>query len=336
MPRLGSSFASCAAFLASCTLGAEAVVKLKVYWEALCPTSQEWMLTKYKPMYESQDFQKMFHVEHYAYGNAKTSLLGTITCQHGSKECDANRMITCAQHKLDQKSATDFMFCAVGKLKNEFSVQASVVDCVADKAVSSNIINCYSGSEGATLQAAVAKATITHSYVPWVTDESGNQLKSAENNLQKYLCSTVEKPGDRPASCNFAVLMRGEMSKNPYSCDNDGVLDPHAGLFQNATSGKVLDIGRMTLMAAGIHGPLYAPPPPIAAEDHWREMEIKEAQAQKEHKQKHKGTSHDGEPHVADEEEKGKGQYSDSFTALVKLHDNGIDENTNPHGKSIH
>lgn len=225
---------------------ASGVITLKVYWEALCPTSQEWMLSKYKPMWEKQDFKKLFKVEHYAYGNAKTSALGTISCQHGTKECDANKMITCSQKKItDAESSTRFLFCSVEKLKQNTAVRDTVVACAADSAVSTNIINCYTGSEGNSLQAAVATATITHSYVPWVTDANGVQLKSAENNLQRYLCANADASG-RPSECNFAVMVRSESRSdgdtaslgcsNPYNGEEDNFAGIIEGLDCNMTN----------------------------------------------------------------------------------------------------
>lgn len=139
-----------------------------------------------------------------AWGKAKRSSDGKITCQHGPKECELNRLLECAQAK--QKAAgTSFpatlrcYFAALGKAGG--GTPASLEKCVGDDALWTKVSSCAAGPEGASLEAAAGSETLgTQSaltFVPWVVVD-GRQLAEECGAALKVACEASKAKGVSP------------------------------------------------------------------------------------------------------------------------------------------
>lgn len=119
-------------------------------------------------------------------------------------------MMTCASSVLGTKETVPFIFCAL-KFINGQEVDAVVKSCVPAPVMQTNMKNCMDGMQGQNLQANVATATVSHTYVPWVT-VNGVHNKTAEDDFKKFVCQMTPRP-NWPLACSaYAFVMRKEHS----------------------------------------------------------------------------------------------------------------------------
>ena len=139
------------------------------------------------------------------WGKAKFAADGKITCQHGPKECELNKLLGCAQAK--QASAAKFtstLRCYFGALgKSGGGTPASLERCVGDEAAYAKIAACASGAEGAALEAAAGKETEKQrlSFVPWVLVDS-TALGAECGSALRVACEKAKAKGLSPSSCS--------------------------------------------------------------------------------------------------------------------------------------
>ncbi|CAE7441513.1 IFI30 [Symbiodinium natans] len=133
---------------------------------------------------------------------AQDCFTGSLVCQHGSQECDANRYLACA--KKVGKSVLSFMsftHCVEAKYDtfSKDTVEACADSNQIDKAA---VLHCFSSSEGDAAVIAQAKATPEHPGVPFLV-VNGQSVDQPEN-LLKAVCDAYK--GTRPDACQTAVL----------------------------------------------------------------------------------------------------------------------------------
>lgn len=143
-----------------------------------------------------------------AWGKAKRSSSdGKITCQHGSKECELNKLLECAQAKQRQASGASSSFpatlrcyfAALGKAGG--GSPASLEKCVGDDALWAKISSCAAGPEGLALEAAAGTETLDKqsalTFVPWVVVD-GKQLAEECGSALKVACESSKAKGVSP------------------------------------------------------------------------------------------------------------------------------------------
>ena len=140
-----------------------------------------------------------------AWGHARRSADGTkVTCQHGPRECELNKLLECSQAK--QKGTEAFFpatlrcfFATLGKAGG--GTPASLEKCVGDDALWAQISACAAGPEGTTLEAAAGTETLdTQSgltFVPWVVVD-GKQLAGECGSALKAACESAKAKGVSP------------------------------------------------------------------------------------------------------------------------------------------
>uniref|UniRef100_A0A7E4WD94 Saposin A-type domain-containing protein n=1 Tax=Panagrellus redivivus TaxID=6233 RepID=A0A7E4WD94_PANRE len=147
-------------------------LKVTLLYESLCPDCQEFITGDFYKAY----LKFMDHVEFelVPYGNARIEN-GKIICQHGEKECAANKYEGCILHYM--KEPLPFLAClehqiplrddldkAIQKCYNTFKPAPHVID---------QVIHCANGEIGNKLQLEAAARTAqvypdAHKHVPWL------------------------------------------------------------------------------------------------------------------------------------------------------------------------
>eukprot|EP00879_Flechtneria_rotunda_P006169 GHRR01006486.1.p1 GENE.GHRR01006486.1~~GHRR01006486.1.p1 ORF type:complete len:283 (+),score=59.25 GHRR01006486.1:368-1216(+) len=183
-------------------------IRVDFYMEALCPYCANFTVHGLKPLFENK-LISFVQLDVIPWGNARLDVhSGTIKCQHGQRECELNKLISCA---ISQRSVQDdwfpFLECVETKV-----VQGSkdiAVDDVAHECgthaglIPDKLLECYNGEQGNTLQRLAAQRTASlkppHQYVPWVV-VNGIPLLNDDTNIIRYIC--VAYTGrDRPSVC---------------------------------------------------------------------------------------------------------------------------------------
>ncbi len=136
-------------------------------------------------------------VAQYVYGNAHTDpSSGNITCQHGAMECLDNTLQNCAiKHATNASEWLPFVAC----LEQHPSMQGEAAPgCARQVGLNWPAVHaCWTGPEGAALDAAAGKATpADHTYVPWVTLNGVNTFCSNSNcdNVLQAVCAVYKGP----------------------------------------------------------------------------------------------------------------------------------------------
>lgn len=135
------------------------------------------------------------------WGKAKRSPEGKVTCQHGPKECELNKLLGCAQVKQPERYPTTLRcyFASLGKTGG--GTPAALEKCVADESLFAKISACASGAEGAALEAAAGKETLETqkalTFVPWVVVD-GKQLGSECGAALRAACESAKAKGISP------------------------------------------------------------------------------------------------------------------------------------------
>ena len=143
-----------------------------------------------------------------AWGKAKRAGSGgkdAVTCQHGPKECELNRLLECAQ--AEQRASGSFpatlrcYFAALGR--GGGGTPASLEKCVGEEALYSKISACAAGPEGAALEGAAGRETLEKqsalTFVPWVVVD-GRQLAGKCGLALKVACDISMSKGVSPLS----------------------------------------------------------------------------------------------------------------------------------------
>jgi interferon gamma-inducible protein 30 len=154
--------------LPSCAVS-QATVTVDFYTESLCPDCEA--------LTGNQLFNLMYLLKGRVdltivpYGNAKTSIAGVVTCQHGEAECQGNEWENCAiAHYPSVTQHFEFFKCMEAK---GASMLTSVPACAAQAIMDYDVLaTCFGNSsasdEGYLLHMDAGRRTPTHQYVPWI------------------------------------------------------------------------------------------------------------------------------------------------------------------------
>ncbi|KAF8362476.1 pqn-48 [Pristionchus pacificus] len=134
-------------------------IKITLIYEALCPFCQRFISNQLGIVFNS--LRGHFELELVPWGNSRLLPDGSFSCNHGQKECDANRLQSCVLDQLQVKGALPFIVCFE---KNIFSqtVEASWRACTAFvRSHEREIRHCYDSEKGVQLQRIAAQKTFS-------------------------------------------------------------------------------------------------------------------------------------------------------------------------------
>ncbi|CAD6194034.1 unnamed protein product [Caenorhabditis auriculariae] len=134
-------------------------LKVTLIYEALCPYCQKFIANQLGSVFNQ--FQGQFVLELVPWGNARILRDGSFSCNHGQKECDANRIQSCVLDILKVKGALPFIVCFERNIQH-YSVEHAMQSCSAFiRSQYRQIRQCYDGPRGIQLQREAAHKTMT-------------------------------------------------------------------------------------------------------------------------------------------------------------------------------
>ncbi|CAJ0581360.1 unnamed protein product, partial [Mesorhabditis spiculigera] len=134
-------------------------LKISLMYEALCPYCQKFIANQLGTIVNQ--FRGQFELELVPWGNARIARDGQFSCNHGKKECDANRLQSCVIDILGTQQALPFIVCFERALGTS-SVDASINQCMAFvRNQHRQIRHCYDSARGMQLQREAAQKTMS-------------------------------------------------------------------------------------------------------------------------------------------------------------------------------
>ncbi|XP_018572782.1 gamma-interferon-inducible lysosomal thiol reductase [Anoplophora glabripennis] len=187
-------------------LTSQETVKVTLYYEALCPYCHEFIQDQLYPGYETLgDSLQLDLVPYGAAKHKKVHGKWKFSCQHGPKECYANKLHACVLNKnYTQAESMNFIGCLMKTANPEKDSNAK--KCAYKKELSwETIKRCANGEEGDELFAHYGDVTDSLypslEYVPHIlfNDKDNQTLEdSARDNFVKTVCAIFT---DRPSGC---------------------------------------------------------------------------------------------------------------------------------------
>lgn len=186
-------------------------VKVLVCEESLCPGCGEFVETSLVPVY-TQLGPEVIDLQLVPFGNAHIQDDGSVLCQHGVGECDANVYELCGiDVNPDPKDYLPFIACLAKTLPKGSSDDPLDTELFEDCADSSNvwwsrIQVCHDTPETADrlVKQAAANTPDDHQYVPWVEIE-GTNMDIETLDFKTEVCKAFIANGGSNPACDEIV-----------------------------------------------------------------------------------------------------------------------------------
>jgi interferon gamma-inducible protein 30 len=134
-------------------------IKVTLMYEALCPFCQRFITNHLGNLYNQ--FRGNVEIEMIPWGNSRLLRTGQISCNHGQKECDANRLMSCVIDEVKVKQAIPFIICFERALSSSHVEQAMHHCSGFIRNNYHQIKMCYQSERGVQLQRQAAHKTAT-------------------------------------------------------------------------------------------------------------------------------------------------------------------------------
>jgi C1A family cysteine protease len=213
---------------ATTTLATEKV-GVTLYYEAFCPGCHEFITEDLKAAIGSVG--DIMDIELLPYGNARTNVDGTISCQHGDEECQANMWADCAiEHYSDFADHWKFIDCMEESYMDQLS---NTKKCAEEAGMDYDILSsCATGSEGKSLLAEFGDKTGDHQYVPWVIIDG--EVAGDYDDFTELICSKYTG-SDVPAACSEETVVASDKKAFGHFCYHEEHLTAF-GIEENVSS----------------------------------------------------------------------------------------------------
>lgn len=180
-------------------------VKVGVYFESLCPDSKRFFLKQLIPTHK--DIGSIMQLNLVAFGHAKVFGADKMICQHGTRECDGNRLMACITTRkgASEKSVLETIGCIFENMKSREECVNSYLPGVAY----SDIEKCKNSSVSYRLMVEYADQTGQPDYVPYLKfngQHSEDIQQGLEYNLKRYVCEHYN--GTKPDGCKNLPELR--------------------------------------------------------------------------------------------------------------------------------
>jgi len=201
--------------------GAQApLVKVELYYEALCPGCQEFITGPLAAVVGTPDLVSIITLKMIPYGNTKyNSSTDSFSCQHGVDECTSDvfeqSAIYLANGEMNLENALPvfpFLLCMEEQEGNPSFAESCYTKNIPSTEASWEEVKELADMKSNYLQSIANAATPSnHSYVPWVLVD-GLLLENTEL-LKRQICQSYT--GTKPSSC------RNLDSENKNVCLNN-------------------------------------------------------------------------------------------------------------------
>uniref|UniRef100_A0A914HXZ0 cyclin-dependent kinase n=1 Tax=Globodera rostochiensis TaxID=31243 RepID=A0A914HXZ0_GLORO len=135
-------------------------ITVTLMYEALCPYCQRFVSNNLGALHNR--FGSRIKLDLVPWGNSILLRNGHISCNHGPKECDANRLMSCVVEEVPTDQAVHFVICFERSLSVGAGVEQAMLQCSSFIRNSyKRIKQCYMGERGIQLQRQAAQRTMT-------------------------------------------------------------------------------------------------------------------------------------------------------------------------------
>ncbi|XP_076045498.1 gamma-interferon-inducible lysosomal thiol reductase-like [Oratosquilla oratoria] len=176
----------------------QTLVRVAVYYEALCPDSRHYIIRQLAPAFAKlSDIMKF---ELVPYGKARTKEKDgkiTFSCQHGQKECEANRVHACVtKHVKDETTQLNIVACMI-KENDKPNIGKECVNKYNEDW--NKVETCSTSEEGDQILKHMGK--LTHaldpkvSFIPTITiNDKQDSQQAILKDLVKEVCKRYNGP----------------------------------------------------------------------------------------------------------------------------------------------
>jgi interferon gamma-inducible protein 30 len=134
-------------------------ITVSLMFEAMCPFCQRFITNHLANLYNTFNPQGV-EFELVPFGNSRLLRNGEISCNHGPKECQANKLLGCVIDIVKVKQSIPFLVCFERALSNS-DVQLAMHHCSGFvRNAYSQIRQCFAGERGVQLQRQAAHKTM--------------------------------------------------------------------------------------------------------------------------------------------------------------------------------
>jgi interferon gamma-inducible protein 30 len=204
-------------------------VKVLVCTEALCPGCEHFVGHDLMPVY-SQLGSDVIDLQLVPFGNAKLQDDGTVECQHGAGECDANIYELCAiAANPDPADYLPFIGCLIetlpmGHQDNPFDPMIFEKCAETSDLWFSRIKLCHDDEKVAAklVKQAAANTPADHKYVPWIEIEGEHfDVGNRTLDFKTEVCSAFVANGGSSPACNNILEEETHTSHDVVPCKNE-------------------------------------------------------------------------------------------------------------------
>ncbi|KAF7634026.1 Saposin A-type domain-containing protein [Meloidogyne graminicola] len=164
-------------------------LRITLMFEALCPYCQRYIANNLGSL--QSRFGNNTILELVPWGNSILLRNGKISCNHGPKECDANRLLSCVINEVSISQTIQFTICFEHLLSSNLPVEQAIQTCSGYiRERYKQIKQCYISERGQQLQKQAAQRTMSSKpnpiiEVPYliINDYTPNLDGNAINNI---------------------------------------------------------------------------------------------------------------------------------------------------------
>lgn len=165
-------------------------VKLAVYYESLCPDSRRFFLDQLVPTFGQ--LGQIIEPLLVPFGHARVLGDNKLVCQHGSRECEGNRLMACIQNRAgaQHQAAIPALGCVFAGEPPKECVEKFLPNATYD-----DIDKCKGSEESYLMMIKNEQLTGKVSYVPRITvnGEWSHDIQSNfEFELKSNICNTYK------------------------------------------------------------------------------------------------------------------------------------------------
>ncbi|CAH1108979.1 unnamed protein product [Psylliodes chrysocephalus] len=200
---------------------AQETVKVSVFYESLCPASQEFIQTQFYPVYQKLGPEALT-VKLFPYSQVKVKKSElNIKCQHGEEECFANKIQACALGLNDSnENSINFVGCIMST--DEPQKKSFNKKCARKNKVSwTDIKACINSDQGDTFIYEIYNTTKALTpKLNWVPHIRFNDVfnrtaeQAARENLLHTVCEKYETK--KPDGCDEAHPISTEEEEDDF------------------------------------------------------------------------------------------------------------------------
>ncbi|XP_071717996.1 gamma-interferon-responsive lysosomal thiol protein-like [Rutidosis leptorrhynchoides] len=181
----------------------EEKVRLTLYYEALCPGCEDFVVNDMYKIFEN-GLISIVDLKLSPYGNANIGPNGTIICQHGEWECKLNTVEACAIYAWPTVS-DHFPFIHCVESLNFEDKYTEWETCFKKLNLDPKpVTDCYTSGIGHKLELQYADEIKAleppHMYVPWVVVD-GQPLYEEYEDFMSFICKAY-KGSNVPQACH--------------------------------------------------------------------------------------------------------------------------------------